>query len=320
MYRSAVRWTSAECWLGRRVLVTGASGFLGRAVVAGLQGAGAEVWGTWRSRPLPTSIPGEPATLPGDATELVARVRPDVVLHLASPVDLRRDAALLDTLRPGILDASVAIARACLDHGVRLVQVGTCEEYGDGDAPFREDAAARPVSPYSALKAAATHAVLMMTRVAGLDATVVRPFRCYGIGDTKSVIAAAAEAALLGRPFPMTDGAQVREWNDVDAVAAGILAAGAHPGARGRVLNLGGGERRSVRGVVAAVFAAAGADPALVQAGALPRRGGEVARFWGDHTASEALWGPLAQAPLDDGLAEVVAWHRRRLADSGHVL
>jgi len=153
----------------------------------------------------------------------------------------------------------------------------------------------------------------MLTRTTDLEAVVVRPFRAYGPGDTQSVVAAACRAALTGAPFPMTDGAQVREWNHVDAIAAGILAAGAHPDAAGRVLNLGGGERRSVRGLVEAVYRLAGADPALVQPGALPRRAGEVERFWGDHTAAEALWGPLPHTSLDDGLADTLAWHRARL-------
>lgn len=290
--------------------MTGAAGFLGRAVCDILQEAGAEVYGTWRHRPTPAHIPGEPALLPDAADDLVRRMQPEVVFHLACPVKLARTPSLYNPLRVGILDASVAIARACSTHGARLVHVGTCEEYGDGVAPFAESQATRPVSPYSALKAAATAWVEMEGRISALEATVVRPFRCYGAGDTRSVIALAALAALEDRAFPMTDGAQVREWNTADAVATGIVAAGAHPEAVGRVLNLGGGERRSVRGVVERVFALVGADPARVEVGALPRRGGEVERFWGDHTQAEALWGPLPNPPLDEGLAEAIAWLR----------
>lgn len=299
--------------------MTGAAGFIGSAVCAVLQEAGAEVYGTWRTRPLPVGVPGEPVVLPYGADELIARVQPEVVFHLASPVVLRRDPALYDRLRSGILDATQSVAQACLAHGARLVHVGTCEEYGAGDAPFVESQATRPVSPYSALKAAATAWVDMLGRVAGLEATVVRPFRCYGAGDTQSVVAAAAEAALLHRRFPMTDGAQVREWNDVAAVARGIVASGAHPGAIGRVINLGGGPQASVRQVVEMIFRLADADGALVEPGALPRRGGEIERFWGDHGLSDALFGPLAQGTLEDGLADVLAWHRARLQAEGHL-
>lgn len=307
-------WSHPSRWLGRRVLVTGASGFVGRAVCALLAEAGADLFGTWNSTPLPPSVPGEPLDLPGGATELIHRVRPQVVLHLAAPVTVRRDPALYARMRAVILDGTEEVARACLEVGARLVSVGTCEEYGDGEAPFVETQAARPVSPYSALKLAATGYVTMLCRTTPLDAVVVRPFRAYGPGDTRSVVAAACEHALQHQVFEMTDGAQVREWNHVDAIAHGLLGAALHPDVRGRVLNLGGGERRSVRDLVTTVYQLAGADTGLVRAGALPRRAGEIDRFWGDHTATEALLGRLPQPSLDEGLTDTLAWHRARLA------
>ena len=69
-----------------------------------------------------------------------------------------------------------------------------------------------------------------------------------------------------------------------------------------------------MRGVVEAVYRRAGQPADLVQPGALPRRAGEVDRFWGDHTATEALLGVLPQPALDDGLADTLAWHRSRQA------
>lgn len=303
-----MEWTSATRWLGTRALVTGASGFLGGAVARLLLELGAEVHGTGRGRLPPEGVIAHPMNLPDDAPAVIAALRPQVVFHLASPVDLRRDPELYERLRPGILDGTVAVAQACLATRARLVQVGTCEEYGTIAAPFRETDALMPVSPYSALKAAATAWVIAATRSAGLQATVVRPFRGYGPGDRSSVIASASRAALSSAPFPMTDGAQSREWNHVDALAEGIVAAGAHPGALGRVLNLGGGERRSVAEVVALVFRLAGADPALIQMGALPRRAGEIEALYGDHAAARALWGEIAQPSLEEGLEDALDW------------
>lgn len=310
MYRSGVRWTSPNVWLGRRVLVTGASGFLGQAVCAVLLEAGAEVHGTHRSRPVPPGVSPHAAHLPQDVDDVFRHARPEVVFHLASPVRLERDPQLYAVLRRGILDAAAAVAHACLESGARLVHVGTCEEVAGGAVPFNEADAATPVSPYSALKAAATHWVMMLTRVSGLQGTVVRPFRAYGPGDRDSLVGAACRAALLGESLDITDGAQVREWNEVHAIAAGLVAAGAHPDALGRVLNLGGGPRLAVREMAARIFQLAGAAPDLLRVGAIPRRPGEVASFWGDHRAAQALWGPLPNPPLDEGLRDTLAWHR----------
>lgn len=301
-------WTSATSWLGRVVLVTGASGFLGGAVARLLLELGAQVHGTGCCRLPPEGVIAHRMRLPDDVSPVLRAVKPEVVFHLASPVDLRRDPALYDRLREGVLDGAAAVAAEALATGARLVQVGTCEEYGAAEAPFHEALPPAPVSPYSALKAAATDWVLMLHRVAGLKAGVVRPFRGYGPGDVSSVIAQAAAAALKGAPFEMTDGAMIREWNHVDALAEGVVAAGAHPGAVGRVVNIGGGPRASVREVVERIFSLAGADPSLVRVGALPRRGGEMDRFWGDHTLASSLWGSIAQPSLDEGLADVLDW------------
>ncbi len=302
--------------MGRRVLVTGASGFIGQALCHRLLEAGAAVTGVAHQRPLPDGVPGEAIDLVEGIGAVVAALHPDVLIHLAAPVVLDRDPALYPRLRRGLLDSTEAVARACLARDVRLLHVGTCEEYGDGAAPFHEAQAARPVSPYSALKAAASAYVGMLGRVAGLRATIVRPFRTYGPGDRSSVVAAACRAALAGQPLPLTDGAQIREWNHVDGMVVGLMAAAAHPGAVGRLLNLGGGPRAAVRDLVARVFALAGADPGLLRVGALPRRPGEVDRFWGDHSAAEALFGPLPQPSLDEGLRDCLDWWAQQPQES----
>ncbi len=287
--------------------MTGASGFLGREATRQLRAAGASVHATSRGR---GNLPGTTTHRAGSAAavgQVIARVRPQLVVHLAAPVSLDRDPARLPELWSGIFDTTDAVARACLDEDTRLIVAGTCEEYGDGPAPFTEDQAPRPVSPYSTAKAAATHWTICLARSRGLRATVVRPFLTYGPGQaTGRLVPTAIDAALSGRPFPMTDGQQTRELNHVSDIVRGVLAARA-PAAIGRIVNIGGGRELSVRAIVALVFAACGADTDLVQLGALPRRGGEADRFVGDHTLARNLLRHAPRVPLEEGLAQTIA-------------
>jgi nucleoside-diphosphate-sugar epimerase len=298
------------------ILVTGAGGFLGRHLCRLLLRLGAEVHGTVRSSPAPSGVHPHALDLiaPEAVRACVERLRPALVFHLAAPVNLSRDPQAYGTLRPGILDATHNIAQACLAHGTRLVAAGTCEEYGAQRAPFTESMQAKPVSAYSSLKLAATQWLLTLHRVAGLQATIVRPFLSYGPGQsTQRLIPAALAAALAGRALPLTDGQQTREVNWVGDTARGIAAA-ATPAAIGRIINIGGGPERSVLSLATTIFELAGADPALVLSGSLPRRGGEVERFFGDHRLAERLLGHRPETSLEQGLTRTIEHARKHVA------
>jgi UDP-glucose 4-epimerase len=211
-------------------------------------------------------------------------------------------------LSRGIVDATDAIAQAARTHRCHLVHISSCAVYETGQAPFAETDSLHPSSPYGQLKLDA-EAALRSHQRHGLRATVLRPFRTYGPGCTEGLIAEACEAALESAPLRLTQGSQVREWNHVDAIAAGIIwAVGARP--VGDVLNLGGGPRSSVFEIARRVYALANADADLIQRGARPARPGAIPRFWGDLRRLESRRGPLPHTALQTGLRQTLEWHR----------
>jgi len=300
-----VHWISADFWRERRVLVTGASGFIGTWVVDLLANAEAEVYAIGGSRLPSSGHQRARAVLPDEAERIVKWAQAEVIFHLASPVLLEADAEE-STLNRGIIQATSALLTAIDGTSTRMVYAGSCAEYGAAPAPYAEHGTPSPRSPYGRAKLAASELVLAAGH------TVVRPFRALGAGDTRSVVAAAARAALSGQPFEMTTGEQVREWNHVGAIARGIVAAGAHSGAVGKAVNLGGGETASVRSVVEQVFKLAGANHAELRVGALPQRPGEVPLLSGDHQLSRSLWGEILQPTLSNTLAEAVHWTQQQ--------
>jgi UDP-glucose 4-epimerase len=305
-----------------RALVTGGAGFMGRHLVSALQARGDDVVIADRTPPPAAAADLPPGAVswrtvdltdPDAARSLVRAVQPDRVFHLASAVDVRRDLAVVDEQVRCTQMAAVHVARACLEQGVgRLVHVGTCEEYGNGPAPFRETQDPAPVSPYSAAKVAATAFVRMLCSSFGLRAVVVRPFLTYGPGQgTNQMIPALITSALAGRDFPMTGGEQTREFNYVDDIVRGMLLAGEAPDVEGSIINIGCAEPRRIRDVAALVLELLG-NPVRALFGAIAYRPGETWEFYCDNERARTRLGYRPQVTLEDGLRRTIAWYRTR--------
>ena len=310
----------------RKVLVTGAAGFLASHLCALLGREEACLFALLRpggSRP--GAVPGRPALPKGtvileadlrDGPALTRRVRdaaPEVVFHLAALTDVRRDPALEPPCRAVNLQGTKHLAEALVGLKVkRVVHFGTCEEYGDGKAPFREDHPVRPVSPYSASKAEASLFMAALGRRGALPVTVLRPFLAYGPGQSaERFLAACIDAALADRPFPMTPGEQTREFDHVEDLVEGARTAAVIPGIEGEIINLACGEEHRLLDVAEAVYRLAGAE-ARPLPGALPYRQGEAMRFFGHTEKCRRLLGYEPRIHFDEGLRRLVAWTRAR--------
>lgn len=308
----------AEALAGRRVLITGATGFLGRHLVRALVATGGQPHLLLRPEAVSQLGTGpchaHPADL-GDASALrqvVRTVEPDIILHLGGYTDPARDPGRATQALRVNLEATAALAAAALETGscTSFVATGTAEEYGRQPAPFHEDMPLQPLSPYSASKAAATLWLRMMHDTHGLPAVVVRPFLVYGPGQAPpKLVPSAVLAAVAGADFSMTHGLQMRELTHVNDVVRGILAAALTPAVRGEVVNLGSGDERPVIEIVRQIYALAGGSGRPLP-GARPTRSNDMPRFVADTSKAASLLGWRASIPLEQGLAETIAWAR----------
>jgi len=308
-------------WAGKRVLITGATGFIGCYLTQRLVEAGAEVWAG--------VYPGEPPERAADLSPQVEHVSlnvqdaqsvrqavegavPDVVFHLAAVgvTDPGVSPALALAVNAG---GTVYLLEALRGRDVRrVVLAGTCYEYGASQR-VGESASQRltvegldPFNAYAASKVAAWAFGRMYWRAHGLPVVTVRPFQVYGPGQPDhTLVPAAIRAALAGEDFPMTPGEQERDFIYVDDVVEGMLVAAEALGVEGQSLDLGTGRAHTVRQVVDRIWAMTGAQGRIL-AGALPYRPGEVMRLAADADRMARLTGWRARVGLEEGLRRTI--------------
>jgi nucleoside-diphosphate-sugar epimerase len=251
-----------------RVLVTGATGLIGRRVLAPLVSAGHEVHAVARSAGDAPDVVWHEADLLA-SPDVVREVDPEILVHLAwyaehgkfwtAPVNVEW------------VEASLALLRAF--RGTRAVLAGSCAEYDwtTGEETLKElSSPLRPATLYGAAKHG-LHTVA--AQMDGFELAWGRVFFLYGPDEAPGrLFASVARALLAGEPAKTTEGTQIRDFMHADDVAA-AFAALADADVTGAV-NIGSGAGVALRDVVRLVGEAAG-RPELIEFGALPQREGE---------------------------------------------
>lgn len=284
------------------MLITGASGFLGRKLSRWLIEAGAEVHGTSRTARESGEIRWYQADANGASLPaLVGELRPDVVFHLAGRMERdRRPELLVSMLETNALPvAALAAALAGVGRG-RLVIVGSAEEYGSAPGPWRESQPEEPSSPYGLAKSTAAGIVAAAHRTFGVEAVVGRLSVVYGPGQrSNQFIPSLVATCLSGQPFAMTRGEQLRDFIFVDDAIEGLttLGAGSH---FGRAFNLCTGRSIAVIELARRVEALVGQG--RLEVGALAYRPAEAMRQEMCPDDALRLFGWQARVPLDEGL------------------
>ena len=292
-----------------RVLLTGASGFVGRQVVGPLQRAGWTVHAVGREGGDGAHWSRCDLLDAGARRALIAAVRPDAVLHcawVATPGQYATTPANVDWAA-----ATLGLVREALDAGTRrFLLVGSCAEY-DWSAPparpWHEDDPASPATLYGTAKHGTHLVAAALARQSGASLCWARLFHLLGPGDRAGRLVPDLMRSLqTGAPFATGAGHQVRDWLDVrDAGRA--LAALLDVGADG-VVNVASGQGRTVASLVAAAALAAGTPGRVAEHGG----GSGPAAIVADIRRLRRLTGFAPAIPLEQSLGE--AWAALRPA------
>jgi UDP-glucose 4-epimerase len=296
---------------GKRLLVTGASGFIGGRLCRRAVEQGATVHAVSRRREGASGgISWERADVTdhGAVEALVRRCRPDAVIHLASEVSGGRGRDLVLPMLQANLVAAVNVMLACSTVGCRrLVLAGSMEEPDLGDP----NAVAQ--SPYAVAKWGTLAYARFFHALYDLPVVHLRVFMVYGPGqhDVRKLVPYVTLSLLRGQAPELTSGAREVDWIYVDDVVEAFLRAAAAEEAEGASLDIGSGELLTVRRLVGRLREAVGTDiePTF---GAISDRRLERVRVADPSRAAEVIgWRPVT--PLDEGLERTVDYYRSRL-------
>ncbi|MFE3073046.1 NAD-dependent epimerase/dehydratase family protein [Streptomyces sp. NPDC059247] len=294
-----------------RILVLGAGGYLGGHVVERLRARpGTRVLLGGRSPA--ADVTADLATVrPTDLARTLAEAAPDAVVNCAgatggdpvhlAEVNARGAAALCAALR----EAAPA---------ARLVHLGSAAEYGPGDPghAVKESAPCAPAGPYGATKLAGTVTVT----TSGLDAVVLRVGNPVGAGAPPEGLPGRVAALLAGAPsepgaeLRLGDLSAYRDFVDARDVARAAELAATVTGPLPPVLNISGGEARSVRELVHGLADTAGFPGRIVEADGGSARSANVSWQCSDITAARRHLGWRPVHSFGDSLTDLWAAHR----------
>jgi nucleoside-diphosphate-sugar epimerase len=299
---------------GPRLLVTGASGLIGGAIVRAAIARGMDVTASARHRPadLPPLTKFVAADLLdlGAAAGLIEIVAPTHVIHAAW--ETRRPTYWED---PANLDWALSAARMAQafarNGGLRFVLVGTCASYDWSYGLCREGVTPdRPSTRYGAAKSVAFQAIQLAAREQ-FEACDARVFLLYGPGEEETrYVPLICRSHIRGVIPPIGNGRQVRDLLHVDDVAGALLALVEADGLTG-VVNLGSGEPVTLAEVSEVLRRIAGTHHGGL--GSKDTPGSEAAILAPDVSRLKSIgWTPSIR--LEQGLAQTYEWWQARMS------
>ena len=299
------------------VFVTGGSGFVGACAVQELARRGHEVHvllrpqsNLWRLRPVLNRLHvhrGD-VTDAGAVREVLRRVRPRAVLHLATHGAYESQADARTILQTNVL-GTYNLLEASAEAGVAaFVNTGSSSEYGFKREPMRETDVLEPNSFYAVGKAAQTHLCRFLAQRGDMGAIVFRLFSVYGPWEEPSrLIPTLIRRARAGLPLQMVSPRTVRDFVFIDDVLEALLNLSAAARMRGEVVNLGSGVETSLEEVVRTVLGLLGSS-SEVHWGAMTARHWDSNRWVADPSRARALLNWQPRFTLLQGLARTAAW------------
>ena len=307
-----------------RSIVTGGAGFIGSNLVDALLERGDEVTvlddlSTGKRENVESALAGGAELVELDirdthaVADVVERVNPEVIFHLAAQIDVRRSVADPAFDARVNVEGTINVLRAALQAEVpRVVNTSTGGAiYGEGRIlPAPEDHPVAPEAPYGLSKFCAEGYCELFKRLHGLSTVSLRYGNVYGprqdpLGEAGVIAIFCGKLVEGGKAVVFGDGLQTRDYVYVsDVIDANLAAAESHADG---AFNIGTGVESSVLDLIAALTAHASDG---FEAAHAAERPGEVRHIALDSTRAQGELGWQAKVGLAEGIERTLASHR----------
>ncbi len=314
----------------KKVLVTGADGFIGSHLIEALVRAGYDVrafvfynsfnsWG-WLDHCAP-EVKGKFEVFPGDLRDAygvrTAMKNCDAVLHLAALIAIPYSYHSPDTYIDTNVKGTLNIVQAARDLGVsKVVQTSTSEVYGTARfVPITEDHPLQGQSPYSASKIGADQIAMSFYASFGTPVTIIRPFNTYGPRQSARAVIPTIITQIANGQRQLKLGAisPTRDFNYVADTVSGFIAALSSNRGIGEVINIGSNFEISIGDTAHEIADAMGTKIEIVtDEQRLRPEKSEVERLWASNDKAKALlgWQPKfgGREGFSRGIKETISW------------
>jgi len=313
-------------WTGKKVLVTGAGGFIGSHLVEKLVALGARPralvhynargsWGWLDQSPVVNQVEVVAGDICDPGSVEAATNGVEIVFHLAAliaiPYSYVAPESYVRTNVLGTLNALQAARRVGVS---RFVHTSTSEVYGTArEVPIKETHPLQGQSPYSASKIGADKIAESFHASFAVPVVTVRPFNTFGprqsaravIPTIITQLLAGADKIKLGSLHP------TRDLNFAANTVEGFIAAAEPPEAIGQTFNLGSNREITIGDLAQLIIKIVGV-PAEIESDSARVRpaNSEVGRLLADNTRARDLLGWAPRVTLEEGLEQTVAWLR----------
>jgi NAD dependent epimerase/dehydratase len=315
---------------GKRVLVTGAAGFIGSHLVERLVEEGASVRGfiryTSRNDPgllklVSPEIFRQLEIIPGDLRDALAVQKAvdgcQMVFHLGALISIPYSYVHPVEVAQTNLIGTLNVLTACRDANVeRLLNTSTSEVYGTAlRVPIDEEHPLQGQSPYSASKIGTDKLVESFYCAYGLPAVTVRPFNTFGPRQSARAIIPATITQVLTQPVIHLGNLETtRDFTYVDDTVNGFIKAAIAPEVEGKTFNLGTGIEIKISDLVRKIIEKAGKSVKIeVDSQRLRPQVSEVFRLLSNNTRAREKLGWSPEIDFDLGLDHTIAWMREHL-------